>query len=130
MKCAWPVVVMWPVVALLCPASVAAQTRLTVSLTNYAFTPSTLDLKAGETYRIHFSNDSDKSHDFTAREFFQSSAVDPGDKAELEDGEEVELESGQSVDITLTPNRAGTYPATCTHFLHSMLGMNGKIVVH
>ena len=107
----------------------SAQTGITVSMTNYAFTPSTLTLKAGETYRIHFSNDSGKSHDFSAREFFQSATVAAGDKSKLEDGDEVELEGGQSADITLTPNKPGTYPVSCTHFMHSMLGMTGKIVV-
>jgi plastocyanin len=107
----------------------SAQTTINVSMTNYAFTPSTLTLKAGETYRIHFSNDSSKSHDFTAREFFQSATIASGDKPKLEDGDEVELDGGQSADITLTPNRAGTYAATCTHFMHAMLGMKGQIVV-
>jgi plastocyanin len=106
-----------------------AQTAITVSMTNYAFTPNTLTLKAGETYRIHFSNDSGKSHDFSAREFFQSSTIAAADKGKLEDGDEVELEGGQSADITLTPNRAGTYPATCSHFMHAMMGMTGKVVV-
>lgn len=109
--------------------SANAQTTVTVSMTNYAFTPSTLSLKAGETYRVHFTNDSSKSHDFTAREFFRSSAVAPEDRGKLEGGDEVELEGGQSADITLTPNHPGTYAATCTHFMHAMLGMTGKIVV-
>jgi plastocyanin len=115
--------------ALLLSTAANAQTAIAVSMTNYAFTPSTLTLKAGETYRIHFSNDSGKSHDFSAREFLQSSTVAPADKGRLEDGDEVELEGGQSVDVTITPNRAGTYPVSCTHFMHSMLGMTGKIVV-
>jgi uncharacterized cupredoxin-like copper-binding protein len=109
--------------------SAQAQTAVTVSMTNYAFAPSTLTLKAGETYRIHFSNDSSKGHDFSAREFFQAATVAAADKGKLEDGDEVELDGGQSADITLTPNRAGTYPVTCTHFMHSMLGMTGQIVV-
>ncbi len=109
--------------------SAQAQTAITVSLTNYAFTTTTLTLKTGETYRIHFSNDSSKSHDFSAREFFQATTVAAADKSKLEDGDEVELEERQSADITLTPNHAGTYPVTCTHFMHSMLGMTGQIVV-
>jgi uncharacterized cupredoxin-like copper-binding protein len=118
------------VASLLMFGSANAQTAITVSMTNYAFTPSTLNLKAGETYRIHFSNDASKSHDFTAREFFQSSTIATADKNKLEDGEEVELEGGQSADITLTPNRPGTYAVTCSHFMHTMLGMKGQIVVH
>ena len=109
--------------------SANAQTAISVSMTNYAFAPSTLTLKTGETYRIHFSNDANKSHAFTAREFFQSVTIAPEDRRKLEDDEEVELDGGQSADITLMPNRAGTYAVTCTHFMHSMLGMTGKIVV-
>lgn len=109
--------------------SANAQTAITVSMTNYAFIPSTLTLKAGETFRIHFSNDAGKGHDFSAREFFQFSTIAAADKSKLEDGEEVDLDGGQSEDITLTPNHPGTYPVTCTHFMHSMLGMTGKIVV-
>ena len=117
------------VAALFLVTGANAQTAITVSMTNYAFTPNVLTLKAGETYRIHFSNDSGKGHDFTAREFFQVSTVAQPDKGKLEDGEEVELDDGQSVDITLTPNKPGTYPVSCTHFMHAMMGMTGKIVV-
>ena len=115
--------------AFLLATSASAQTGITVSMTNYAFTPSTLTLKAGQTYRIHFSNDSGKGHDFAAREFFQSATVAPEDKSKLEDGDEVELDAGQSADITVTPNKPGTYAASCTHFMHAMMGMAGKIVV-
>jgi uncharacterized cupredoxin-like copper-binding protein len=117
------------VTSLVLTAAAGAQTAITVSLTSYAFTPGTLNLKAGETYRIHFSNDANKSHDFSAHEFFASSTVAPEDKAKIEEDGEVELEGGQSADITLTPNRPGTYAITCTHFMHSMFGMSGKVVV-
>lgn len=117
------------VISLLLTGAGAAQTAVTVSMTNYAFTPGVLNLKAGETYRIHFSNDASKSHDFAAKEFFASSTVAPEDKAKFAEDGEIELEGGQSADITLTPNHAGTYSVTCTHFMHSMMGMNGKIVV-
>ena len=100
-----------------------------VSLTSYAFTPSTITLKAGTTYRLHLTNDSGKSHDFTAAGFFSASTIAPQDKSKLEEGAEIELEGNQSADITLTPNRAGTYPLTCSHFLHTTLGMKGTIVV-
>jgi plastocyanin len=117
--------------ALLAVGGAQAQTAqpLTVSMTSYAFTPSTLTLKAGQTYRIHFRNDATKSHDFAAREFFASSTIAPEDRAKVTADGEVEFEGGQSAEVTLTPNRAGTYPLTCTHFMHSMLGMSGKIVV-
>jgi uncharacterized cupredoxin-like copper-binding protein len=102
---------------------------LHIALTSYAFTPSTITLKAGTTYRLHLTNDSGKSHDFTAAAFFAAATVAPEDKDKVEEGSEIEVEGGQAVDITLTPNRAGTYPLTCSEFMHTMLGMKGTIVV-
>lgn len=100
-----------------------------VSLTSYAFTPSTITLKAGTAYRLHLTNDSGKTHDFTAAGFFEASTIAPQDKSKLEEDVEIEVEANQSADITLTPNRAGTYPLTCSHFMHTTLGMKGTIVV-
>jgi plastocyanin len=115
----------------LAPVAAAAQTAepITVSLSNYAFQPSVVTLKAGQAYRIHFVNEAGKGHDFSAPEFFAASTIAPEDRAKLEDGKEVEIEGGQAVDVTLTPNRAGTFPVTCTHFLHATFGMKGQIVV-
>ena len=39
------------------------------------------------------------------------------------------LDGGQSADITLVPERPGTYPLRCTHFMHSAFGMRGSITV-
>jgi len=103
-------------------------TPINISLTNYAFTPSTINLKAGTTYRIHFTNDGSKGHNFNAPEFFTASQVARADAGKIDDGS-VELDSGEAVDVTVTPNRAGTYRLDCTHFMHSMLGMHGKIIV-
>ena len=107
-----------------------AQTAIpiSISLTNYAFTPSVLTLKTGMAYRIHFSNDGSKGHNFSAPEFFSASQITQADRGKIEDGN-VELDSGQSVDVTITPNRVGTYTFDCSHFMHSMLGMHGKITV-
>lgn len=109
-------------------ASAQTVTPIDIALTNYAFTPSTINLKAGTTYRMHFTNDGSKGHNFNAPEFFAGSQVARADAGKIDDGS-VELDSGEAVDITVTPSRAGTYSVDCTHFLHSMLGMHGKIIV-
>jgi plastocyanin len=41
----------------------------------------------------------------------------------------VDLEEGQSADVKLIVNAAGTYDVRCTHFMHTMLGMTGKVIV-
>lgn len=109
-------------------AGAQTTTTINVSLTNYAFTPSTLNLITGNTYHIHLTNDGSKAHSFSAPEFFAASQISPADQSKVEDGK-IELDSGEAGDVTLVPGRAGTYSLDCSHFMHSMLGMRGKIVV-
>ena len=105
-----------------------ADNSINITLTNYAFTPSALSLTTGTTYHLHFVNNGSKDHNFSAPEFFAASEIAPEDQAKVEKGL-VTLESGQSADITLTPNRSGTFAAECTHFMHKMMGMHGTITV-
>jgi plastocyanin len=103
-------------------------TPITVALTDYAFTPSALNLTEGTVYQIHFINNSSKGHSFSAPEFFAASQVAAEDMAKVKNGI-VELGNGQSVDVTVTPGRAGSYAFICTHFMHQMMGMHGEITV-
>jgi len=111
-------------------ASALAQTAtpISITLTDYAFTPGALNLKAGISYQIHFVNNGSKGHSFSAPEFFAASQVAPEDMAKVKNGV-VELDDGQSADVTITPGRAGVYAFTCTHFMHKMMGMHGEITV-
>jgi uncharacterized cupredoxin-like copper-binding protein len=101
---------------------------ISITLTDYAFTPDTLDLKAGVTYQMHFVNSGTKDHNFDAPEFFAAAKIAPEDEAKVEKGL-VALDGGQSVDITVTPDKPGTFPVECTHFMHKMMGMHGNITV-
>ena len=103
-------------------------TPLTVTLTDYAFTPGTLDLKTGTAYQLHFVNSGSKDHNFSAPEFFAAAQIAPDDQAKVTKGQ-VGLGAGQSVDINVTPGGAGTFAVECTHFMHKMMGMHGNIVV-
>ena len=101
---------------------------ISVALTDYAFTPSTLSLRAGVSYHMHFTNSGSKDHSFSAPEFFAASQVAPEDQVKVKKGT-VAVDSGQAVDITVTPGKAGSYALSCTHFMHSMMGMHGTIAV-
>jgi len=109
-------------------AMAEAATPISIALTDYAFTPGMLDLKAGTIYQLHFVNSGSKDHNFSAPEFFAAAQIAADDQAKLSKGI-VELGGGKSVDITVTPGQAGTYPVECTHFMHKMMGMRGNIVV-
>jgi plastocyanin len=118
-------------IALLSPVGGAwaqTPTPITVTLTDYAFTPGALDMKEGIAYQMHFINNGSKDHSFSAPGFFAASQVAPEDMAKVKNGI-VELGSGQSADVTVTPGPAGTYAFICTHFMHEMMGMHGKITV-
>jgi len=109
-------------------AQAQTATPISITLTNYAFTPDALNLKAGTTYHMHFINSGSKDHNFSAPQFFAASQVAPEDQAKVGKGL-VALDAGQSVDITVTPGHTGTFPVECTHFMHKMMGMHGNITV-
>ncbi|HUE62774.1 MAG TPA: cupredoxin domain-containing protein [Rhizomicrobium sp.] len=118
-------------IALLLPiggASAQTTVPITVTLTDYAFSPGALDLKQGVVYQIHFTNNGSKSHNFSAPEFFADSQIAPEDVAKVKNGT-VEISNAQSADITVTPGRPGAYAFVCTHFMHKMMGMHGEISV-
>jgi uncharacterized cupredoxin-like copper-binding protein len=102
--------------------------RIDVDLSNYAFAPKEIHLQHGMPYDLHLSNSSAKSHDFSAPAFFASSTIKPDDQSLAPKGE-VELETQQAVDVHVIPNQAGSYELRCTHFMHTMLGMSGRIIV-
>jgi len=107
-------------------AQTSAET-VNISLSDYAFAPATLSLKAGTTYHLHFINAGSKDHDFTAPQFFAAAQVAPADQAKIKRGT-VAIDKGQEMDVTITPG-AGDYKVICTHFMHNMMGMHGTITV-
>jgi uncharacterized cupredoxin-like copper-binding protein len=106
-----------------------AQPQLvSVELSSFKFAPAEIPLRRGQAYRLHLVNTSGGGHDFAAAEFFAASNIAAADRGLVVDGK-VKLAGKQSVDVVLTPEKAGTYALRCTHFLHSGMGMNGRITV-
>jgi plastocyanin len=101
---------------------------ITVQLSEYRFSPMEIDLNRGQAYVLRVVNSGGKAHDLSAKAFFQTVSLGADSAAEVKDGA-VELAMGESTDVALTPNQPGTYEMHCTHPLHAMLGMKGKIVV-
>jgi plastocyanin len=117
-------------IALAAPVSAASQAAKTeVVLANFSFSPEELHLHAGQSATIHFVNKGSGGHDFTAVEFFSAATMDAADRAKVGGAKgRVSLGRDEAIDVTLIP-RAGIYKAHCSHFMHSSLGMTGKIVV-
>jgi uncharacterized cupredoxin-like copper-binding protein len=105
-----------------------APTPITVQLSDYRYAPAEIDLATGQTYVLHLVNPRGGAHDLSARAFFQSVTLAPESAAVVHDGD-VELKGGQSADVAFTAGPPGAYEMHCTHPMHSMFGMTGKIVV-
>ena len=109
-------------------AQPAAPTVITVQLSEYKFAPMEVDLDHGQSYVLRVVNTGGKAHNLSAKGFFQSVTLAPASASEVRDGA-VELAMGESADVAFTAGAPGTYEMHCTHPLHAMLGMKGKIVV-
>jgi plastocyanin len=99
---------------------------INVRLSSFAFNPDQLRLRVGVPVRLHLENESSGGHNFSAPAFFAASIFPTGSPPQ---NGKVEVAGKSSVDITLTPRAPGTYKVECTHFLHSLFGMTGTIVV-
>lgn len=105
----------------------AATETITVRLSNFAFDPEHIRLKAGVPVRLRLVNESSGGHDFSAPAFFSASSILPGGSAPSNG--EMAVESHRTVEIALIPRTPGTYRVECTHFLHSFFGMHGTVEV-
>jgi uncharacterized cupredoxin-like copper-binding protein len=110
------------------PAVAQQPTVLNVEMSNFEFTPNRILLEHGRPYVLRLANAADGGHNFTAREFFAAAAVAAEDRRYISDGA-VEVPPGQVREIRLTAPAAGEYRIKCTHSLHKLMGMSGKIIV-
>jgi plastocyanin len=110
------------------PAQPSGPETVTVTLSNFKFTPDANILQHARSYRLHLVNASGIGHDFTAPDFFAASTIAQPDRALVTDGK-VRLAGKASADVTLTPEEPGVYTLHCSHFMHSGMGMNGHVTV-
>lgn len=88
--------------------------KVTVVAKKYEFTPSRIELKAGEPVEITFESE-DVKHGFSVKEL---------------DVEKVSFEKGKPATVRLTPQKPGTYEFKCAKFCGLGHGkMKGEIVV-
>ena len=110
------------------PSAAQAPDRVEITLSNFAFTPSTIRLRHGQPYVLHFANSAKGGHDFVAKRFFAAAMIAPQDRKATAKGRIV-LDGGAAADIHLTAPGPGRYKVHCSHFMHSTFGMTGAIVV-
>jgi uncharacterized cupredoxin-like copper-binding protein len=106
----------------------SAARSASVTLQDYKFVPSVIQLSAGKPVVLNLSNAADQAHEFAAPEFFRSAAIDPAGAKLVNKEGEVELEGGTKAAIRLVP-KAGTYHLQCNKPGHRAMGMQGTIIV-
>ena len=86
---------------------------LSVSLTEFSFTPSKITANKGETITLNIKNEGIVFHTFTSPEL----DID------------VQLNAGEEKQISFVAKESGTFETLCTVFGHKALGMEGEISV-
>jgi uncharacterized cupredoxin-like copper-binding protein len=119
--------------ALVTAADWDAAKKLTIELSEFAFSPKDFTLEAGKPYVLTIITVGAVKHEFAAVEFFGSAAfrkaVDASGEFEAPAPHEIEVFPGKSIDIYLIPTVAGTYELVCAIEGHFEAGMFGSITV-
>jgi len=101
------------------PAAAAPDTSaqahdIIVTGTEFAFSPSAIIVKQGQTIQIIFKNSGKYPHNFTISDLnIQTKTIQPGEQDT----------------VSFTPAKAGTYEYTCTVPGHAEKGMKGTLTV-
>lgn len=104
-----------------------------IEMSEFMFTPDNLTLEAGKPYKLELVTVGAVKHEFTASDFFASSAWRKAESTESEVKaayfREIEVFSGKQVDLYLVPITPGTYELVCEIEGHFEAGMHGTITV-
>ena len=96
------------------PAGAMASEKITVEGSEFAFTPSTITLKKGETAEITFKNTGKYAHNLTIADLnVKSKTIQPGEQDTF----------------TVTPDKTGSFSFVCTVPGHADKGMTGTLTV-
>lgn len=107
---------------------------ISVSLSEYAFSPSTLVFQEGVPYKLEIINRGMTKHYFVSDGFFK--AIAARKVQSNTDGEikapyfsAIEIFPGRSLDLYFIPVRKGNYDVQCTIEGHAKKGMKGQIQI-
>lgn len=107
-----------------------AQT-VTVRLSEYAFSPTSLTFSKGTPYRLKIVNGGSATHFFVSQGFFKAIAARGLRTASGETThpyvKSIAVGPGESKVLTFVPIKAGGYTLDCTAPFHASLGMTGAI---
>jgi len=120
-----------------CGSAPQTATRLTLTATEYSYSPAQFIVPLGDTVTLVFQNNGLLEHDFviekialtnTTAESTSSSGMSH-DMTGMDFDLHVSVTSGQSTTLEFTPSQAGTYVFFCTVPGHKEAGMIGQMTV-
>jgi uncharacterized cupredoxin-like copper-binding protein len=105
-------------------------TRISFTMTDFAFDPNEFTVPAGEEITLHVTHHGTMEHNF----IIMNDSTDAGDMFDEEDKVnifwEVTLQPGESETVVFTaPEQPGTYQVICGMPGHLQSGMIGKLIV-
>jgi plastocyanin len=103
-------------------------TVVNVQLSEFHYVPAEIELLQNRRYVLHITNRGGLAHDLEAKAFFQTVRFAPETEGRIHDGR-IEVPRRGAVDVAFATSRPGVFEMHCTHLLHSLLGMRGRIVV-
>ncbi|MEH6472336.1 MAG: hypothetical protein V7752_13895 [Halopseudomonas sp.] len=112
-----------------------AMTTIVVNMNEYEYDTTTLELTAGQAYKLELKNLGEKKHYFTAPEFFKNVATR---KAQVNGQAEIkadyftalEILPGGQLDLYVVAHNKGEYPVYCTIDDHRDEGMDDVIIIN
>lgn len=112
-------------------------TDITVEMTDFAYSPSSITVPAGEPVTLTVKNIGNVEHDFVVEKIDATTKViqDSGSNAHHAHGEEqnydlhISAAAGESSVLQLTVSEPGTYKVFCTVEGHEEAGMIGELTV-
>ena len=106
---------------------------VTVSLSEFAFTPASLTFRTGVPYRVVFQNTGGQTHVFVSDGFFKAIAAHSLRSAGGEVANPylvtIAVAPGTTKELLFIAVNPGVYDLVCTLFLHQTAGMTGSISI-
>jgi len=108
--------------------------RVIVKLSEYQFTPSRIELKAGEPVELTLINEGTIAHEFVTLAFssLEVAVTVEGVETETVGVVEVELQPKSRAQLRFTPDKPGDYPFAChaeKPVDHTTKGMTGTLII-
>lgn len=121
------------VAAVITAADWSQAETVTVTLSEFYFSPASLTFRANVPYRFRIANRGIAAHNFVSQTFFKAIAIQrmktPQGDIDMPYLKSIAVAPGTEKEVFFVPVKKGEYDLECTAPLHRLFGMVGKIAV-